>query len=250
MWGGQCLIANRLPVRYTYGVKIPGGKDVHGAPGARSEIIRRNAAAIPRLSSRSRLAFSLIELIVTLALLIVLVVLWHGFGSRSNQQRQKKACEKNLLNIYLALDLYARDHDGRFPVTTNARTSEEALSVLVPQYTVASDHFVCPGSKDSRIASATPLKDVRISYAYFMGRQQNETGAVAAVLMSDRWIDLTPKGKGDPVFSTNGAAPGNNHHQYGGNFLLSDGEIRSSGAMAPFALDWPAHIVPLNPRSP
>ncbi len=226
-------------------MKIPGGKDISGS---RSERLCRKVNVFPRLSTRRHLAFSLIELIVTLALLIVLVVLWHGFGSRSHQQRQKKACEKNLLNIYLALDLFARDHEGRFPAMTNARTSEEALSMLVPQYTVASDHFVCPGSKDSRVAPATPLKEVRISYVYFMGRQQGETGGVAAVLMSDRWIDLTPKTKGDPVFSTNGVAPGNNHHQYGGNFLLSDGEVRTSGATAPFALEWPSHIVPLNPR--
>ncbi len=182
---------------------------------------------------------------MTLALLILLVVMWHGFGSRSNQMRQLKACEKNLLHLYMALDLYARDHDGRYPTVTNARTSEDALALLVPQYTVATDQFVCPGSKDSPVPSAATLARERISYLYLMGRRQGETGAV---LMSDRWVDLLPKTKGAIVFSTNGAAPGNNHHQYGGNFLLVDGEVRSSGPKAPFAIDWSSDVIPLSPR--
>jgi type II secretory pathway pseudopilin PulG len=194
---------------------------------------------------RQRSAFSLIELLVTLGLLIVLVVMWHGFGSRSNQQRQKRACEKNLLTIYMALELYANEHEERFPVVPSATTSDEALAVLVPRYTVASETFVCPGSKDSGIGSATPLAGKKISYVYFMGRRLSETGAV---LMADRWIDSRPKPKGATVFSTDGKAPGNNHHQYGGNFLTCDGEVRSSGPASPMAVDWASDIQLLGPR--
>jgi hypothetical protein len=184
-------------------------------------------------------------MLVTLALLLVLVVMWHGFGSKSNQQRQKKACERNLLTIYMALELYANEHEHRFPVVAGAVTSEDALGLLVPRYTVASDVFVCPGSKDERIRSATPLSKQRISYLYFMGRQPTDTGAV---LMADRWIDSKPKPKGATVFSTDGAAPGNNHHKYGGNFLLADGDVRSSGPAAPLAVQWSEDVILLNPQ--
>ncbi len=185
------------------------------------------------------------ELLITLALLLILVCVWHGFGSQSNQQRQKKACEKNLLMLYMALQIYADEHNGLFPIVAQARSSEEALSMLVPRYTVASDRFVCPGSKDGTIPSAAPLEDRRISYVYFMGRRPTDTGAV---LMSDRLVDTGPKSAGETVFSTTGKAPGNNHHQYGGNFLLCDGEVRSSGPTAPFALNHPAEVIVLNPR--
>jgi type II secretory pathway pseudopilin PulG len=190
--------------------------------------------------------FSLVELLVTLALMIVMVVMWHGFGSQSNQARQKKACQKNLQTIFIALEIFANDHAGFFPLVPDARTSEEALSLLVPQYTVASDRFVCPGSKDSSLPSAEPLAGRRISYSYFMGHRLGESPA--AVLMSDRWVDPGPKGKGAPVFSANGKMPGNNHHRYGGNFLFSDGEVRSSGPTAPFDIAWTTNIVLLNPR--
>jgi prepilin-type N-terminal cleavage/methylation domain-containing protein len=189
--------------------------------------------------------FSLIELLVTLALLLIMVVMWHGFGSRSNQQRQKRACEQNLQTIFMALDLYATEHDGRFPVVTNAQSSEAALALLVPRYTVASERFVCPGSKDGSIPSAAALEDQRISYAYFMGRSRTEMGAV---LMSDRLVDPSPKKQGDPAFSANGRPPGNNHHRYGGNFLLTDGEIRSSGPAASVAVQWSPEILLLNPK--
>ena len=185
------------------------------------------------------------ELLLTLALLIILVVMMHGFGSRSNQTRQKKACRDNLQTIFMALQIYANDHDGQFPIVPSAGSSEEALSLLIPRYTVASDRFVCPGSKDSDISSAEPLANRRISYSYFMGRR---LGDPAEVLMSDRWIDSQPKLKGDPLFSANGQAPGNNHHQYGGNLLFSDGEVRSSGPKAAFDVSWNTNIHLLNPR--
>jgi hypothetical protein len=196
-------------------------------------------------SYRSPAAFSLVELLVTLALLLVMVCMWHGFSSRGNQQRQKTACEKNLLTTYMALEIYANEHDGKFPAVPDARSSEEVLGLLVPRYTVASDRFVCPGSKDSSIPPASTLVERRISYTYFMGRTLTDTGAV---LMSDRLIKPGPKTVGEAVFSADGKPPGNNHHQYGGNFLFSDGEVRSSGPTIPFALETAPNITVLNPR--
>ncbi|HXJ55205.1 MAG TPA: hypothetical protein VNU68_00950 [Verrucomicrobiae bacterium] len=191
-------------------------------------------------------AFSLLELLITLALLIILVTIWHGFGSRNNQQRQLKACQKNLQEIYLAMEIYANEHDGRFPALSGARTPEEPLSILIPQYTTASSSFICPGSKDSPIPSAEPLTRRHISYAYFMGRLQ--TNPPSDVLMSDRLLDASPKPKGAQAFSATGRPPGNNHHKYGGNFLFVDGRQESASGPIPFALTWPADVTLLNPE--
>jgi len=198
------------------------------------------AATHPR-----RPGFSLIELLITLALIIVMMVMFFGFGSKSDQQRQLKACQKNLQNIYLALEIFANEHQGRFPSLPGAGTSEEPLGLLVPKYTAASENFICPGSKDSPLPSGEPLTGRKISYAYFMGREQTES---TAVLMSDQLVDTQPKQKGTPVFSVTGSAPGNNHHKYGGNFLYVDGRQEASSSTAPFALNWPAGVSLLNPR--
>ena len=197
----------------------------------------------PAASPRS--GFSLLELLITVALMLVMWVVFYGHGSRSNQQRQLKACQKNLQNIYLALEIYANEHQGRFPALAGARTSEEVLAVLVPKYTSAADSFICPGSKDGKLASGEPLAGRRISYAYFMGRQLAET---TNLLASDRWADTKPKPRGAQVFSVNGRAPGSNHHQYGGNFLFVDGHQETQPVSASEDLAWPPEVVLLNPR--
>ena len=185
-------------------------------------------------------------MLITLALIIIMAVMLYGFGSRSNQQRQMKSCQKNLQKIYLALEIFANEHDGLFPVQAGARTSEEPLSVLVPRYTVASEAFVCPGSKDSALPTAEPFARRKISYAYFMGRAlTNDPGDL---LMTDRQIDAQPKSKGAQMFSADGGAPGNNHHKYGGNYLFVDGRLEQSAARALFPATTPPGVVLLNPK--
>ena len=111
----------------------------------------RGATQPARSACRRTRAFSLVELLVTLAIIIVLFVVMFGFGSKSHQQQQKIVCQKNLTTILVALEIFAREHDGLFPILTNALTSEEPLAQLVPKYTAMTEMFICPGSKDKRI---------------------------------------------------------------------------------------------------
>jgi prepilin-type processing-associated H-X9-DG protein len=195
--------------------------------------------------ARRGAAFSLIELLITLVLLIVMVTMFWGFGSRSEQEKQKRACQKNLQTLFVALEIFAGEHDGAFPVSSNAQTSEGALAALVPRYTVDTAPFICPGSKDSRLPQGESFANRRISYAYWMGRRLTDTNAL---LLSDKQINTLPKGEGQFVFSHNGKPPGNNHHRYGGNFLFVDGHAEFSPARTPFAIAWPAGVALLNPK--
>jgi hypothetical protein len=189
--------------------------------------------------------FSLVELMITLALMIVMSVMLYGFGSASRQRAQKTACQGNLSKIYLALEIYAGDCGGKFPMTTNARTAEEALDVLVPRYSVDTGIFICPGGRDSALPAGESFRKRRISYAYYMGWPATNT---AGALMSDRQVDPRPKNEGDFVFSTTGKPPGNNHHKYGGNFLFCDGRIESTPPQLSFPLAVTPGIVLLNPK--
>ena len=143
--------------------------------------------------------FSLIEMLITLVLILIMATMLYGFGSRSHQQTQKRACEKNLMNIYLALDIYSKENNGALPSVPGASTSELPLSQLVPRCTVASEAFICPGSKDKALANGEAFADRRISYAYFMGRRLTDPGGL---LMSDRQINAQPKSVGEQVFPT------------------------------------------------
>ena len=193
----------------------------------------------------SRRAFTLIELLITLVLMIVIATLYFGAGSPSLQKKQKRLCQQNLQKMYLAMEIYATEHRGRFPESPNATTSEDVLDLLVPRYTVDTSVFICPGSKDPSIPSGESVIERKISYAYFMGHRSSES---SSVLISDRQVNTNPKQEGAPLFSSDGEPPGNNHHKFGGNFLFTDGRVESAGATAPFSLTFPPSIHLLNPK--
>ena len=192
----------------------------------------------------ARHAFSLIELLVVLAIILILFTMYWGFSSRNYQQVQQKNCRGNLQKIFIALQIYANEHDRKFPVVTGAISSERPLDLLVPRYTADTATFVCPGSKDSPLPSGSSLTNGRISYAYFMGRRSTDE---ALPLMSDKLTDTQSKAVGEYVFSTDGKAPGNNHHKYGGNFLFGDGRPEFSSARLSFPLSTQG-VVFLNPK--
>ena len=189
--------------------------------------------------------FSLIELLVVLALMIILTVMMWGFTSESHQHAAQRACQQNLEKIYVALQIYANDFSGRLPVVTNALTSEEPLSLLVPRYTADTAIFICPGSKDSPLPSGVSFAHRTISYAYYMGQR---AGDAQQPLASDWQINTLPKQAGDPVFSATGKPPGNNHYKYGGNILFCDGHAELSPPRLPFPLATSNGVVLLNPK--
>jgi prepilin-type N-terminal cleavage/methylation domain-containing protein len=199
---------------------------------------------MPRLPDLPR-GFSLIELLIVVALIAILSSMFYGFASAKHQRNQKELCADNLQKIYLALQIYANDFHGSLPVKTNAATSEEPLDLLVPKYSADTSIFICPGGRDDAIPSGVPLTRGKISYAFYMGRKLDDP---QKVLLSDRQVDTEPKRPGEMVFSANGNPPGNNHHKYGGNFLLADGSVRNSGPQLTFSLAGQPGVMLLNPK--
>src|ERR1035437_9073194 len=59
--------------------------------------------------------FSLIELLAVAAILLLLFTLYWGSSTTDNQRRQaQKDCQSNLQKIYMAMDIYANEHAGKF----------------------------------------------------------------------------------------------------------------------------------------
>ncbi len=200
---------------------------------------------IPRVPGPARAGFSLVELLITFALMLILTTMMWGFGSANRQRAEKKACQQNLSKIYLAMQIYANDFPGMLPANTNARTSEEALDVLVPRYTVDTSIFICPGGRDSALPEGVSFRKRKISYAYYMGARLIDA---QQALMSDRQVNTQPKNAGDFAFSATGKPPGNNHHKYGGNFLFGDGHMEMTPPRVPFSLAITQGVVLLNPK--
>jgi type II secretory pathway pseudopilin PulG len=189
-------------------------------------------------------AFSLVELLVILALLIILTVLSAGRFSTSARRREMAACQGNLEKIFLALSLYRGDNSA-YPALPAARDSEEPLSLLVPKCTTDTEIFICPGSRDKPLPEGERFGGGRISYAYYMGRATN--GDPQDIVLSDWQVDSAPKKKGQPVFSLDGKKPGNNHDANGGNLLSCGGAASTSGPAAAQDLLYPPTVRLLNP---
>ncbi len=160
-------------------------------------------------------AHSLLEILITVALIMVMYVMMFGPSTKFHQTQQMTKCARNLQHLHVALNIYAGDHDGMFPAS---------LTELVPRYTADTAIFICPGKRNS-------------GYAYYRGRSAKD-GADAA-LMSDAQVNDRPKLQHELVFSDDGKAPGNNHRKFGGNILFCDGHMTTSephsGQILPFS---------------
>jgi len=185
-------------------------------------------------------------MLITLAIVIVMYTMLLSKSSANKQRQLKADCAQNLSYVYSALQTYANDHQGAFPVVKTATSSEEPLSVLVPKYTTVTAKFICPGQGASSLPDAKPFADRRISYAYYMG--QAATQGADQPLLSDAQINTRPKPKGDQLFSSDGKKPANNHHKFGGVVLFCDGAAQTTGAKAAFDLPLATNVVLLNPK--
>jgi prepilin-type N-terminal cleavage/methylation domain-containing protein/prepilin-type processing-associated H-X9-DG protein len=201
--------------------------------------------AFARGHARKRRAFSLIELLITVLIILVLTTMYWGGNSASRQKSRMTACQQNLQKLFIAMQIYANEHSSKFPAKTGAKLSEEPLDRLVPHYTSDTAAFICPGSKDSQLPGGESIAKRTISYAYYMGRTAND-GATEA-LMSDRQVDAQSKSPNQALFSTTGKPPGNNHKQSGGNILFCDGHADHSDPRSSFSLVVTQGIVLLNP---
>src|SRR5213593_1490826 len=116
-------------------------------------------------------AFSLIEMLIVVALMLFLTTMYWGSNAGSRQRKQLLLCQQNLQKIFIAMQIYANDQGGKFPEVRGAQTSEAALDRLVPRYTVDTEPFICPASGNSTLPAGESFLNRRISYAYYMGRR-------------------------------------------------------------------------------
>jgi prepilin-type N-terminal cleavage/methylation domain-containing protein/prepilin-type processing-associated H-X9-DG protein len=209
-------------------------------------VVWRSGGRLSRSGLLSPDGFSLVELLIVIALIFVLFTLYFSGGSRRFQTRAKTQCEQNLQTVYVALKTFSLGNNGQLPILSTATTSEAPLSQLVPRYTTGTEFFTCPGCNDRKLPDAQPFADRKISYAFYMGHAISDGSA--APLMSDRQVNSEPKLAGQPLFSSDGQKPGNNHNRYGGNILFCDGSVQSSTPASAFNLTNAPGVVLLNPK--
>jgi prepilin-type N-terminal cleavage/methylation domain-containing protein len=122
--------------------------------------------------SRSRLAFTLIELIIALGVIAVLLALLFPAVVKVRATQRSTACTANLRQIGTAFHLYAQDNSFRLPVPALANRSWEQM--LSPYCKGA---FVCPadGELATVVGSSYDWRDTGIAHTTLAGRSVAET---------------------------------------------------------------------------
>ncbi len=97
---------------------------------------------------RRHAAFTVLELLVAVAVIAVLASISVPVFNRIKARSLSSACQNNLRTLGVALNVYIAEHHGVLPTMVAARSSpgddEPALDTVLAEYIDGSDAFICP----------------------------------------------------------------------------------------------------------
>ena len=99
-----------------------------------------------RLAARRRGGFTLIELMIVIAIIGILVSFLAPGAMKMREKARRSKCQNNLKQIYYAISAYRDDHNEQFPA---------GLDALYPDYLDDLEVFKCPSSASPVPSSAS-----------------------------------------------------------------------------------------------
>lgn len=206
---------------------------------------------LPTPTSVRRQAFTLIEAVVVVGLLVVVILMLRPALTGTPVKAERIKCANNLKQVALAFKVFAHDHDGRFPFEMPELTDRGLDRRAWTQFLVLSNELGspkvlwCPGDVHGRSAAtnfgwgtAAPpqslfrMQNNAVSYFIGVGVRSNMNNAILA---GDG--NIAPS-RSAPHYSSRGSSPfvsiatnatwatNASHHDTAGNYALADGSVQ------------------------
>jgi prepilin-type N-terminal cleavage/methylation domain-containing protein/prepilin-type processing-associated H-X9-DG protein len=188
-------------------------------------------------SSRSRRAFTLVEILVVLAIVGILAALLFPVFARVRENGRKTVCLSNIHQVMTALALYTQDSNGQYPCVADVGAASQfhlssvAKSWTEPMssYVASSEVLHCPsdtswGQRQSEVATLSS-SSLPSSYLWNLRCLSNETVDRSSSLWKPVILAVSEK---DVVLPTS-------------TVLLCDG-VQNAWPDAPYTQDYPQDL--------
>lgn len=179
-------------------------------------------------------AFTLVELLVVVAILGVLATLLLPAILQAPARARRIRCVSQLRQIGVGFHTFAADHQQRFPMQVPAAEGGSREFTTTPQafrhFQVMSNHLetprllICPADSRRPAPDWSALSNRHVSY--FVGLAATPTNPVS-LLAGDRNIAVVPVPGGQVLLNATASWSSNLHH-FKGNLLLSDGSVHQA----------------------
>ena len=192
-----------------------------------------------------RRAFTLVELLVVIGIILVLVAILLPALNTAREHSRRSACLSNLHQIGYALTMYANDFRGRYPNANPPNTvnsydpTNQVLTYVANAYLKNGPAvFHCPSDRDPapiRIETAdySLPNSARVSYDFYAVHWEPEYGPLLGKL----------NGAAPLAWDLGGGSatpdPDQNHGTTGGNVVFADGHGEWQSQSTWDGPDWP-----------
>ncbi len=112
----------------------------------------------------SRKAFTLIEILVVIAIIAILAAILFPVFARARESARSSSCLSNLKQFGLATEQYKQDNDGVYPFARNQLNGWTWFNYYLQPYVKSNQLIICPSRSDWKMGYG-----YNIAFGYFPG---------------------------------------------------------------------------------